>query len=80
MAEKNEPHHFWAEAVNTCVYIMNKTPTVVVHGVTLEEKYSGKKPDLPHLKVFGCIAYVHIPNELCPKLDPKAKRCIFVGY
>ena len=32
------------------------------------------------MKVFGCIAYVHIPNELRTKLDPKAKKCIFVGY
>ncbi|MCO5587551.1 hypothetical protein L7F22_041501 [Adiantum nelumboides] len=59
---------------------MNTTPTAAVHGVTLEEKYSGKKPNLPHLKVFGCIAYVHISNELCKKLDSKAKKCMFVGY
>ncbi|MCO5568785.1 hypothetical protein L7F22_022485 [Adiantum nelumboides] len=62
------------------VYIMNRTPTVVVHGVTPEEKYIRKKPDLSHSKVFGCIAYVHIPDELCKKLDPKAEKCIFVGY
>ena len=59
---------------------MNRTPTAAVHGVTLEEKYSDKKPDLSHLKVFGCTAYVHIPNELRTKLDPKAEKCIFVGY
>ena len=41
MAEKNMPHHFWAEAVNTAVYIMNRTPTAVVHDVTREEKYTG---------------------------------------
>ncbi|MCO5612433.1 hypothetical protein L7F22_066700 [Adiantum nelumboides] len=80
MAEKDMPHHFWAEAINIGIYIMNKTPTAVVHGVTPEEKYSGKKPNLSHFKVFGCIAYVHIPNELCIKLDPKAEKCIFVGY
>ena len=70
------PHHFWAEAVNTGVYIMNRTPTAVVHGFTLEEKYSGKKPNLSHVKVFGCIAYVHIPNELRTKLDPKAEKSL----
>ena len=74
------PHHYWAEVVNTAVYIMNRTPTAAVHDVTPEEKYSGKKPDLSHLKVFGCIAYVHIPDELRRKLDPKAEKCIFVGY
>ncbi|MCO5594866.1 hypothetical protein L7F22_048901 [Adiantum nelumboides] len=58
MAEKDMPHHFWAQAINTGVYIMNRTPTDDVHGVTPEEKYSGKKLDLSHLKVFGCIADV----------------------
>ena len=35
---------------------------------------------MSHLKVFGCIAYVHVPDELHRKLDPKAEKCIFVGY
>ena len=80
VAEKDMPHHYWVETGNTTVYIMNKTPSVAVHNVTPKEKYSGKKPDLSHLKVFGCIAYVHIPDELRSKLDPKAEKCIFVGY
>ncbi|MCO5596603.1 hypothetical protein L7F22_050669 [Adiantum nelumboides] len=55
---------------------MNRTPTVAVHNVTPEEKFFGKKPDLGHLKVFGCIAYVHVPNEL----RTKDEKCIFIGY
>ena len=78
--EKKMPDYFWAEAVATAVYIMNRTPTAAVHGMTPEEKYTGRKPDISHLKVFGCIAYVHIPNERRTKLDPKAKKCIFIGY
>ncbi|MCO5601492.1 hypothetical protein L7F22_055613 [Adiantum nelumboides] len=80
MVEKDMPRHFWAEAVNTGVYIKNRTPIAAVHEVTPEEKYSGMKLDLSHLKVFGCIAYVHIPDELRTKLDPNAEKCIFVGY
>jgi hypothetical protein len=64
MADKSMPHHYWAEAITTVVYIMNRTPTVTVHGMTLKEKYSGRKPDLSHLKMFGCITYVHLPHEL----------------
>jgi hypothetical protein len=33
-----------------------------------------------HLKVFGCIAYAHVPDELRRKLDNKGNKCIFVGY
>ena len=59
---------------------MNRTPTAAVHDVTPEEKFTGHKPDLSHLKLFGCIAYVHILDELRSKLDPKAEKCIFIGY
>jgi len=78
--EKNLPIYFWAETVATTVYIMNRTPTAVVHGMTPEEKFTGKKLDVSHLKVFGCIAYVHVHDEKRSKLDPKAEKCIFIGY
>ena len=42
MAEKNMPHHFWDEAVNSAVYIMKRTPTAAVHDVTPEDKYTNK--------------------------------------
>jgi hypothetical protein len=30
--------------------------------------------------VLGCIAYVHVPDELQTKLDLKAENCVFIGY
>jgi hypothetical protein len=78
--EKNLPNYFWAEVVATVVYIMNRTPTAAVHGMTPEEKFIGKKPNVSHLKVFGYIAYVHVPDEKRSKLDPKAEKCIFIRY
>ena len=80
MTEKNMPHFYWTEAVNTAVYIMNRTPTAAVHNVMPKEKYIGTKPNLSHVKVFGCIAYVHVPDEMYTKLDPKAKKCVFIHY
>ncbi len=74
------PNYFWVEAVATVVYIMNQTPTVAIHGMTPEEKLRGRKPDVSHLKMFGCIAYVHVLGEKRSKLDPKAEKCIFIGY
>jgi len=78
--EKNFPNYFWAEVVATIVYTMNQTPTVAIHGMTPEEKFTGKKPNVSHLRVFGCIAYVHVPNKKRSKLDPKAEKCIFIRY
>jgi hypothetical protein len=78
--EKNLPNYFWAETVATAVYIMNRTPTAVVHDMTPKEKFTSKKLDVSHFRVFGCIAYMHVPDEKRSKLNPKAKKCIFIGY
>ena len=51
-----------------------------MHDVTPEEKFIGVKLDLSHLKVFGCITYVNMLDELRTKLDPKAETCVFIGY
>ena len=32
------------------------------------------------MKEFGCIVYVHVPNELKTNLNPKAGKCVFIGY
>jgi hypothetical protein len=47
---------------------------------TPHEVWTGKKPSLEHLKVFGCDAYVHVPKESRSKLDNKVEKCIFMGY
>ena len=38
------------------------------------------KHNVVHLKVFGCVTYAHVPDELRKKLDNKGHKCIFVGY
>ena len=42
--------------------------------------YTGKMPEVSHLKIFGCPVYVHIPKKKRTKLDPSCKKGIFVGY
>ena len=42
--------------------------------------YTSKKPEVIHLKIFGCPIYVHIPKEKRTKLDPSGKKGIFVRY
>jgi hypothetical protein len=39
-----------------------------------------KKPEVSHLKIFGCPVFIHIPKEKRNKLDPSGKKGIFVGY
>ena len=51
---------FWAEAVNTTVYILNWSPTKVVPDRTPFEAWHDRKPVVSQLKVFGCITYAHV--------------------
>ncbi|MCO5599410.1 hypothetical protein L7F22_053513 [Adiantum nelumboides] len=80
MSEKNMPPCYWDKIASTAVYTMKRTPNAAVHDMTLEEKFTGKKPDVSHFKVFGCIAYMHVPDEFRTKLDPKAEKCVLIGY
>jgi hypothetical protein len=80
MANKSMPHHYWAETIANAVYIMNMTPIAVVHGMIPEEKYNGRIPDFSHLKVFECITYVHVLDDLRTKLDSKVEKFVFIGY
>ncbi|MCO5565166.1 hypothetical protein L7F22_018839 [Adiantum nelumboides] len=70
MSEKKMPPCYLAEVASTAVYTMNRTPTTALHGMTPEVTFTGKKSDVSHFKVFGCIVYVRLPNELRTKLDP----------
>ena len=40
-----------------------------------EEIWSGKEVKFSHLKVFGCVSYVHIDSHAHSKLDAKSKIC-----
>ena len=71
---------FWAEVVSTACYLVNRSPSSALDDTTPHEVWSGKKPSLQHLRVFGCDAYVHVPKEKRSKLDNKAEKCIFIGY
>ena len=72
--------HIWEEAVRTVVYVQNCTPHRVLDNKTLEEAFSGEKPKVSHLRIFGFLVYIHIPKEKRTKLDPSGRKGIFVGY
>eukprot|EP00253_Pinus_taeda_P019834 PITA_19834 len=64
----------WVEACNTTVYIQNKTPHRALEKKTPKEAFIGKKPEVSHFRNFGNIAYCHVPNEKCTKLDQTAEK------
>ena len=78
--DQSLPFFFWPEACSTIVYLQNKSPHRVVGNKTPEESFTGKKPEVSHFRIFGCLPYSHVPSEKRTKFEPTAKRGIFVGY
>jgi hypothetical protein len=72
---------FWQDAVGTAVHLINRSTRTGLKRMTPEESWSGTKPDIANLRVFGCPGYVLIPKELrVGKLAHKTRRCVFIGY
>eukprot|EP00253_Pinus_taeda_P029396 PITA_29396 len=65
---------FWAEAVETACYLVNRSPSSALEDKTPQEAWTGKKPSLSQLRVFGCDAYVHVPKEKRTKLDSQSEK------
>ncbi|KAH9752745.1 Integrase catalytic domain-containing protein [Citrus sinensis] len=69
---------FWAEAVSYTSHLVNQLPSAAIGGKTPMEMWSGKHAqDYDSLRIFGCPAYYHVKNG---KLDPRARKAIFVGF
>ncbi|GKV41367.1 hypothetical protein SLEP1_g48909 [Rubroshorea leprosula] len=47
--------------------------------LTLKEAWSGRRPAVDYFRIFGCIAYAHVPDQKKSKLDDKGEKCIFLG-
>ena len=60
--DQDLPMHLWAEATRIVLYVHNHTPHQVLDNKTPEEAFSGEKPEVEHLRIFGCPMYIHIPK------------------
>ena len=78
--DQDLPMHLWVEAAKTTMYVQNHNPHRVLKNKTPKEVFFGKKPEVSHLRIFGCPVYIHILKEKRMKLDPSGKKGIFVGY
>jgi hypothetical protein len=74
------PNTFWADAVNTYAYLINRGPSVPLGFRLPEEVWLGREVTHKHLRVFGCDAYIGVKDFERDKLDHKARKCTFIGY
>lgn len=75
----NLPSVLWGEALRHAVYILNRLPTRALTEMTPYEAWTGRKPNLEYLKVFGCVSYMKIPSVQTAKLDDRSKMVVNLG-
>ena len=80
LKSKNVPKEFWAEVVQCAIYVQNRCPHAKLNEKTLQEVWSGRKLSVSHLKVFGNIAYGHVPAQQRTKPKDRSKKYVFIGY
>jgi hypothetical protein len=78
--DQDLPMHLWTKETRTTVYVQNISPHRVLGKKAPTEMFTGKKPEVSHLRIFGCPMYVHVPKDKRSKLDPSGKKGIFVRY
>ena len=75
------PQSWWEFCVLHAVHLYNRTPIQCLNWRTPYELLQGVAPDVAHLRVLGCGAYVYLPEEHRPnKLSPRAEMMTFIGY
>jgi hypothetical protein len=80
LSQSGLSHEFWAEVVNTAVYLINLPPSKAINFLTSFEMRHKRVADYHRLKVFDCDAFSFTPKETRSKLEPTSKKCCFLGY
>jgi transposase InsO family protein len=78
------PKRFWADAVMTATFLINRMPARAIDYQTpfrmLSQFYSIPSALNICPRVFGCVCYIHVHSHQRDKLDPRALKCVFLGY
>ncbi|WVZ17444.1 hypothetical protein V8G54_010426 [Vigna mungo] len=80
LREKGVIRRLWGEAVATSVYLLNRCPTKMLPDDVPHAKWTGTKPSIKHLRIFGSLVFSHIADQKRRKLDDKGEAMVFVGY
>ena len=78
------PSSHWLDVVTTAVHLINQMPSRILGFKTPLQALAASISVLPatmlHPRTFWCVVYIHLHHNQCTKLDPCARRCLFLGY
>jgi transposase InsO family protein len=80
LIDSSLPGHLWGEAIKAAGDILNLRSTKKHPDKTPEELFTGKKPSISHLRVFGSPVFAHIPKVSRSKLAPRSEQCVLLSF
>ncbi|KAF7763932.1 hypothetical protein Agabi119p4_8469 [Agaricus bisporus var. burnettii] len=81
LADAGLPQKYWADAIQTAVYIRNFIPPAHDFSLVPAARWHGRRQDISHLRPFGSTSYAHIPVEVSPsKLSPRSVKLTLLGF
>ena len=79
MKHMHVPNYLWGEAVRHSAYLLNRIATRAVKDRTPYEVFRDKKPNIDHLRIFGCIGYAKVETPNLKKLDDRSRMLVHLG-
>ena len=73
------PNFLWGEAVRHATYLINWIVTRTLLLQAPYESFRGKKPNIGHIRVFGCVGYVKVTTPHLRKLDDRSRALVHLG-
>ncbi|GKD46147.1 putative ribonuclease H-like domain-containing protein [Tanacetum coccineum] len=80
LADSFLPNTFWAEAVSTACYVLNRVLVTKPHNKTPYELITGKIPIISYIRPFGCHVTILNTIDHLGKFDGKSDEGFLVGY
>ena len=77
-ASANLSETYWKEALMIAAYLTKFYPTSALRLTTPFEAWHGEKPDISHLRIFGCMCYMKVDDG--KKYPSRATAGLFMGY
>ncbi|XP_019150951.1 PREDICTED: uncharacterized protein LOC109147749 [Ipomoea nil] len=74
------PIQFWGHCVIHTSYLINRLPTEVLNGKTPYEMLTGKTAYYSQLRTLGCLCFGGTISHGRNKMQPRARKCIFLGF
>lgn len=80
MLQATMPTQFWPFSILIATYVVNRLPTSTLKWKTPYEVIFGKRPNYSSLKIFGCLSYATNTRPHKSKFEPRATKCVFLGF